>query len=271
MDRALSKVTGPWRIASASVAGTSHKSRGTPGQDAFRAEIIEYGGEQILIAAASDGAGSARAADVGSRTAVVSVVEQARAWLSTEPPLSALTRSVMVEWLKGVREQIADIAAEAEAEMRDYAATLLVTVLGPNYAAFGQIGDGAIVVPTDEQDWTWIFWPQHGEYANTTYFVTDNDALEKLEFDAGPRTIMEVAIFSDGLEAMVLDYRSRAVHQPFFNRMISPLRQQRATGNAPILSKHLETYLSSSTVTERTDDDITLILASRRHFAASEP
>jgi hypothetical protein len=271
MGRALSQVNGRWRIASASVAGTSHKSRDTPGQDAYRIEIIEHGGEQILIVAASDGAGSARAAGVGSQAAVASIVEQARAWLSTEAALSELTRSVMEDWLKGVREQIADIAAEAESEMRDYAATLLVAVLAPNYAAFGQIGDGAIVVLTEEREWAWMFWPQHGEYANTTFFVTDSNALEKLEFEAGPRTIREVAIFSDGLEAMVLDYRSRTVHQPFFNRIISPLRQESAAGNGPILSKHLETYLESSTVTERTDDDVTLILASRQFVSVLEP
>ena len=253
------------------MTGTSHKACGSPGQDAFRVEIAECSGEQILIVAVSDGAGSARAADVGSRTAVASAVAQARAWLTSDVALNALTQSVMLEWLKGVREQIADIAAEAEAEMKDYAATLLVAVLGTHYAAFGQIGDGAIVVLTDEQEWTFIFWPQHGEYANTTHFVTDNNALEKMEFDAGSRRIAELAIFSDGLEAMVLNHRAREVHQPFFNRMIAPLRHGNRGGNDPILSKHLEDYLGSSTVTERTNDDITLVLASRQLSPPVEP
>lgn len=253
------------------MVGTSHKERGGPGQDAFLVEIAERNGDQILVVAVSDGAGSARAADVGSKIAVATAVEQVRAWLASGSPLDALTQTVMLEWLKGVREQIADVAAEAEAEMKDYAATLLVAVLGPQYAAFGQIGDGAMVVLTDEQEWTFIFWPQHGEYANTTYFVTDNNALETLAFDAGPRSIAELAMFSDGLEAMVLDYRSRTVHQPFFNRMIAPLRQGKADGNDPILSKHLETYLGSPPVTERTNDDITLVLASRKLSHSSQP
>jgi hypothetical protein len=266
----LRKGRAAWRIASASVVGTSHKLQGSPGQDAFLTEIIANGDEQVLVVAVSDGAGSARAADVGSRIAVASIIEQARAWLNGERELSTLTRSVVEEWLKGVREQIADLAAEAQSEMRDYAATLLVTVLGPDYAAFGQIGDGAIVVLTDEQEWAWIFWPQHGEYANTTNFVTDDNALEKLEFDAGPRSIGELAIFSDGLEAMVLDYRTREAHQAFFNRMISPLKKEGPSGADPVLSKHLETYLGSSIVTERTNDDVTLILASRRRLPISK-
>lgn len=253
------------------MVGTSHQSRGVPGQDAFLVEVVERDGEQILIGAVSDGAGSARAADVGSKTAVASVVEQARTWIETNSSINALSHSVMREWLKGVREQIADKAANAEAEMRDYAATLLVAVLWPDYAAFCQIGDGAIVVPTDEQEWTWVFWPQHGEYANTTNFVTDNNALEKLEFDAGPRAISALAMFSDGLESMVLDHRSRAAHQPFFNRMIGPLRRGKITENGSDLSRHLESYLCSSAITERTDDDVTLILASRQLFAPSEP
>jgi len=271
MGRTLTEQAAPWRIASASVAGTSHLARGTPGQDAFRTEVARCAGGEILIAAVSDGAGSARAAEIGSRTAVAAVLEQAREWLSVNPDISTLTKGVMLEWLKGVREQIADIASEAEGEMKDYAATLLVAVVGPDYSAFCQIGDGAIVVLTDEQEWAWVFWPQHGEYANTTHFVTDNDALEKVEFDAGRRSFAELAMFSDGLEAMVIDYRARSAHQPFFNRMIAPLRQAKAAGADTALSKHLETYLRSAPVTKRTDDDVTLILASRQLAVHSEP
>ena len=221
-----------------------------------------------LIIVISDGAGSARSAEIGSRLAVTSMVEQAEAWLQTAPEVSALTREIFESWVEGVREQIADVAGVAEAEMRDYAATLLVAVLGPEHAAFGQIGDGAIVVLTGEFEWAWVFWPQHGQYVNTTHFVTDGDALKRLEFDTGPRTVREIAAFSDGLEGLVLDNKSRSAHQPFFNRIVAPLRGSKETGWDEKLSKHLEAYLSSGTVSSKTNDDVTLVIASRLDASA---
>ena len=48
-------------------------------------------------------------------------------------------------------------------------------------------GDGA-------DEWNWMFWPQRGEYANTTYFLTDTDAIERLEVDEFPGKLSDVAL-----------------------------------------------------------------------------
>ena len=126
----------------------------------------------------------------------------------------------------------------------------------------------AMVVSDQGRDWCWVFWPQRGPYANTTYFVTDDAALDQLECEAGTRRVRDIALFTDGIEPLVLDYRARAAHTPFFDRMIQPLRASTTLDDAAPadagLSHALARYLASPVITERTDDDTTLILATRR-------
>lgn len=75
--------------------------------------------------------------------------------------------------------------------------------------------------------------------------------------------IDEVALLSDGLQRLALHYQTRTAHAAFFKPMLATLRD--ASEDAlESLSARLEDYLSSPAVNERTDDDKTLVLASRR-------
>ena len=73
----------------------------------------------------------------------------------------------------------------------------------------------------------------------------------------------ELAIFSDGIVNLVLHKVSRSVQQNFFQSMIQPVRKAESIGLDRELSKGLRRYLASSTICERTDDDKTLVLATR--------
>jgi hypothetical protein len=46
--------------------------------------------------------------------------------------------------------------------------------------------------------------------------------------------------------------------------MFGPVRRSKVVGEDIALSQELESYLSSPTILERTDDDKTLVLATRR-------
>ena len=86
-----------------------------------------------------------------------------------------------------------------------------------------------------------------------------------MEFEFAKRRIDEFAMFSDGLENLVLHRATRTVHHSFFNVMLQPVRNIGSTGVDEKLSKALHDYLSSAKVCDRTDDDKSLILASRAH------
>jgi hypothetical protein len=197
-------------------------------------------------------------------------MEATQCWFSGGRLLEEITEAVVRDWIAGIVEQIAEEAGSSGNELRDYAATLLFAALGPNCAVFSQLGDGAMVVLTEEHEWSWVFWPMHGEYANTTYFITDPTALKLLQFESCQRAIHEVATFSDGLEPLVLDYKERIASQSFFNRMLRPLRSSEVKGVDVALCGQLASYLTSPRITSRVDDDLSLVLATRMPPSASE-
>ena len=104
-------------------------------------------------------------------------------------------------------------------------------------------------------------WPSQGEYASTTYFVTD-DPEPRVTVSHVEEAVGEVAIFSDGIERLVLDFSSRTAFAPFFDKVFGPI-DGNSTGRDRALSKHLKALLESPSVCEKTDDDKTLFLAKR--------
>jgi hypothetical protein len=248
-----------WRFAFASSIGTSHITSGTPCQDSGGVRLV--GDTAILVA--SDGAGSAAKSHYGSALACRTALDAIEELVRTDG-LRAVSREFATNLVEQIRTSLADSAAEAGDVLGDYACTLLVAVVGPQNAAYFQIGDGVIVVSVENEpgEFGWVFWPDRGEYANVTTFITSERAREELVFDAASHSIAEVAVLTDGIQSMVLDYKNQAAHSPFFERIIRPVRAAVRTQDE--LNQRLAEYLGSPKVNERTDDDKTLLLATRR-------
>lgn len=255
----------PWRVASACEIGTSHISAGTPCQDnAFHA-ILRTNEGQILVAVVCDGAGSAAHSEVGSWLACTTFAELIEVYFENGGRLVDIDRNKILIWIAATAERLIARANEDGNESKDYSCTLLAAIVGNNAAVFAQIGDGAIVVSHGEADgWSWVFWPQHGEYANQTVFVLSANAAEAMEFNLAERRIDEFAMFSDGIERMVLHGASKAVNEPFFDQMFVPVRASKSRGTDQALSEKLKGYLGSAAVNAKTNDDKTLLLATRR-------
>ena len=258
-------MTRAWRYAYASVAGTSHDKNGSPCQDAGSCRVVEAdGGGSILLAMASDGAGSARRSEEGARLAVALFLDEFGE-VCRERGILAIDRPFVLAWLTKLRRRIWARAARAGTRAGDYACTALGAVIAEDRAVFFQIGDGAIVISARPQagDYDWVFWPQHGEFANTTNFVTQRDAARALEIEMHAGAIDEVALFTDGIERLVLDLSAKTAHAPFFRPLFGWLAQTKPPETSAA-SPALLQYLASKQVCDRTDDDKTLIMATRR-------
>ena len=85
-----------------------------------------------------------------------------------------------------------------------------------------------------------------------------------MEFQKTDEPVAELALFTDGLENLVLHKANRTVHAPFFDTMFPTIRESHATGEDLELSRALARYLATPKINERTNDDKTLILATRR-------
>src|SRR6516162_4738442 len=88
----------------------------------------------------------------------------------------------------------------------------------------------------------------HGEYASSTYFVTD-DREPNLQFHLLEGEFNEVAIFSDGIERLALDFANGNAFVPFFEPMFAPLVAL-GPGRDRQLSLSLRKYLDSPRVIE---------------------
>lgn len=257
-----------WRTAFASVVGTSHTKNGSPCQDAGGCRILETAdGGEILLLAASDGAGTATRSEVGAALAVQSFLDRFGGAALRDPSLAIIDRAFVDHWLAEFQEAVVALAGSEANQVRDYSCTLLGAVIGPSSAAYVQIGDGAIVVGGEEPgEYIWIVWPQHGEYANQTYFLTQDNAAEALVFETG-NPVNEIAVFTDGIERLVLDLATMTVHSPAFRPIFGWLAgtEPDRSGRA---SEALIAYLGTDHINRRTDDDKTLVMASR---AAAAP
>jgi len=259
-----------WSFVSASAVGSSHGRSGTPCQDASASELIPRADGPHLVAAVSDGAGSARLSHLGSRLACAEVGSFARAFLARGLTLAHFERQHAEELVGRLAARLERTARRAEARPRDLACTLLFALLGPEGAVFAQLGDGAIVVAAadaPEHDYRCVFWPQRGEYANETRFVTEPDAATALEFEYRPGPVRELALLTDGLQNLVLDPQARTASARFFGPMFAALAPAEP-GREEGLSRALAQYLASPRVRTRTDDDTSLVLVRR---VACEP
>ena len=255
--------SGRWRTAFASIVGTSHLKNGTPCQDASACSVIEGAdGGEILVAAASDGAGTACRSETGAALAVDLFMQAFGEAARTDPSLAVIDRSFVERWITSFQDTIRQLAADEGQQVRDYASTLLGAVVAHSQAAYVQIGDGAIIVGADEPgEYSWIAWPQHGEYANVTNFLTQDDAHKVLFFETGA-AVRQIALFTDGIERLVLNFSARTVHAPAFRPIFEWLAQT-LPGAGVQSSEALAAYLGSEQVNQRTDDDKTLVMAAQ--------
>jgi hypothetical protein len=244
-----------WRWASASVIGTSHIQNGGRLQDAYAVSEL---GNGCIFAVVSDGAGSAKFGAFGAWLTCRFLSVRFREWVHENPELP--TDEDLSDWIDELRNRISAIAARRGTVPRQFAATLAAMVVAPDEAVTLHIGDSAIVGRKGGK-WEVLCWPENGEYASSTYFVTD-EPEPRLNIIRHPREHGAFALFSDGVGDLALSHLERVAHTRFFDPMLRPVDVASGEGRLVELSAKLATYLASPSVGERTDDDKTLILIS---------
>nr|WP_205299236.1 PP2C family serine/threonine-protein phosphatase [Paraburkholderia sp. Cy-641] len=255
-----------WAVIGASVVGSSHSHSSDPCQDScFYHVTVDATGASYLVALAADGAGSAKFGEIGSEIACETGGQTLLAKVERSGE-GAFSPSLASSVLDAVRAKIESAATERGATTRDLACTLLGAIIGPTQATYFQVGDGAIVARRDDA-LSPVFWPESGEYANMTYFVTDANAAEHLRCETRDTTD-EVALFTDGLQRLALVFATQTVHEPFFQPMFRALRAS-SDDQTDELCAALKRFLAGDAINERTDDDKTLILATRMSGAGS--
>jgi hypothetical protein len=259
-------ISDTWKYIFASVLGTSHNNTDIPCQDKSACRVLSCASDSsVLVAVVADGAGSAQRAEIGASLACSLFIDEMIALFECGGTVRNVTREFAERWVTRFHNEVT-LRAEVEGlKLRDFACTFLAAVVGSDCAAFLQVGDGAIVISTHEEPdfYGWVFWPQQGMYANLTNFATDTDVFDKLEYALVNQSIEEIAVFTDGLQKLTLHYETRTAYAPFFSPVFKWLCLA-PEDYSEKFSSSLISYLNSQKINEYTDDDKTIIFATRR-------
>ncbi len=259
-----------WKFVQACSAGRSHIENDEDCQDECLAYTSDTpDGEEYFIALVSDGAGSASNGGDGAAVACAMGSIVIEKWIREAGFLSDITPEVLKDRIAEIRQHICQEAESKKLTPRDFACTLLGGIVSLKIAVFFQVGDGAIVI-NDGDDLRPVFWPEKGEYDNMTYFITDEDVSEHIQIEVSVSPPDEIAIFSDGLQRLALVYHSKTAYKPFFEPMFDTLRKVSDRITCYKLSEQLIRFLDSPKINERTDDDKSLVLATRRYYKKEE-
>lgn len=248
-----------WRWAGACSIGTSHIKYGTKCQDRASCVIVKALAAHYLTIVVSDGAGSASHGALGAWITCHRFQRAVVNHLRAGSALEGIDNGIAASWLEEVRERIRTCSSDLGVRVRDFAATVVAAILSPEGAVIVHVGDGAAVLRSVQTgEWIVPSWPYHGEYASTTRFVTDDSLLVDSVHRAGQ--FDRVAVFSDGIEYLILDHRTRTAPTSFFDRLTQPVADASGSGRKRGLSKHLRAYLDSKDVCDATDDDKCLVI-----------
>lgn len=246
-----------WRAVGASVAGTSHQATGKPCQDHHAFGEIRVAGELVFAAVIADGAGSAARSDEGARLVCEQFLIELEEMFVGIESISAFGPEQLDACWKTTRLTLADHAATEGADLADFASTFLTAIVLPDRVLVAQIGDGAIVLGHGGA-YRVAIWPQQGEFANTTNFLTGRGWEERRQMLVLPSRCDALVMFSDGLQQLALRYATHEPEHRFVGPLVSTLGDSYSLQQ---LEASLHDFLSSPRVNSRTDDDKTLVMA----------
>lgn len=207
----MSGVAVEWKLAGVSVIGKQHEDAGGRCEDAWSFARAEA--QAVLSVCVSDGAGSARMGYLGAEI----TCKVASSWLAEnfEMCLIQPQEETRVQLSDVIRQAICNAASEQTLPLKSFACTIIALAVcedGRWFAA--HLGDGAIVAIINDAAEA-LSVPQKGEFANETFFVTDDDASQNiciLKADSTENTsATSFFLFTDGLEASLVNRHTKQV------------------------------------------------------------
>ncbi|MDB9340627.1 MULTISPECIES: PP2C family serine/threonine-protein phosphatase [Cyanophyceae] len=252
-----SKQISHWRVVAASVCGTSHIRNKQLCQDAHHWQLLP---SNVLVIAAADGAGSASQGKVGAMVAVETAIENLSLQEITQDSLAddAIVQSLLNEALLAAKKAVEDEAVACSKQPQDLATTLIIMVATPDMVAVVQIGDGLAVAKDHMGNLVALTIPDNGEHINETTFLTSPDALDTAQMRLWRESIINIGVLTDGLQMLALNMVLGEPHKPFFFPLFDFVENAE---DQTLAKEQLVRFLGSERITQRTDDDLTLILA----------
>ena len=149
-----------WKAIARSATGTSHQEQKIPCQDCGHYRIFNDVIHDVIVGAVADGAGSAKYSHFGSELAVKTVIkcfadinELPDQQGFSQPLNQEEAKEVFTKFVKEVIRAFNEKADNKGYSVSDLACTLLVFIATPEWVAAMQIGDGFMVVRSQDAEY----------------------------------------------------------------------------------------------------------------------
>ena len=234
-----------------------------PCQDCLEYDVVE----DCLLVVLADGAGSAPRSREGAQRAVESAIGALTKELNHRVPVVASGwKPLMASVVAAARSALVD-AAPAES-LSDYATTLTCAVAaGSRHIVIAHIGDAMVAIQRYSGEMFTCMPPQRaGTFVNQTRFLTDDDALERVDIRYVPISVRAVMAVTDGLLPVVTD-RYGEPFAPFWIPLIGRMEQAARDCEPETIADQIRSFLESDRIGARVDDDKTLVVATRNEVS----
>ncbi|RFA24340.1 hypothetical protein CAI21_22075 [Alkalilimnicola ehrlichii] len=242
-----------WKVAAGIARGPDHERRDEPCQDAF---AFQRDG-QWLAAVVCDGAGSAAQSELGARHAATVVSRhllQAASGFTGEDFLGF--------WRQHIKSGIAyarETLPAADKDLSAFHATIVGVIANAEQALIFHIGDG-VAAASNNGEWAncVLSLPENGEFANETFFYTQDTWHRHLRYTLAPEA-GEFILMSDGTASFALSRDRKGLDEGFVRPVTHYLKQaEEAQG-----SQALSGTLNQEQPRRISGDDKTLLWAAR--------
>jgi hypothetical protein len=250
-----------WRVFCASATGQRNLEHGVAGQDSSHYVLTD----DVLVAIVCDGAGSVPEGRTGSDFMARALAEELASAVHADRSLcevrtqgSVRLEATIRDAVDAVRTRLADLAASRQLALHDFSCTLVGCVASPGGGCFLQIGDGFAIQQAANGDCA-LSHPENGEYADETYFVTDENWRNHLRLTPlpAPERGCVIGLLSDGTAPFAVNRARSGFFRPFIDPIAAFLRE----ATAPNGNEALRNLLESPRACEISPDDKTLLLA----------
>ena len=273
--------TTEWQIAYASVRGKSHFDSGLPNQDALHLAVSPD--QSCFSLTLSDGAGSARYAEEGSRHFARAIGDKLLELVHGASDLRS--RNQIGDRVLCIITSARQALDPSGTQLRDYASNLMAVAMGPHWGLRVHLGDAVLLKSrfaarndgfVDYFANTQMTEQDRSEYANETHFLTQPDWTKHLVWDFldpnGPEDMF--ALMTDGAGDIALSNLPNGAGRRIFRGFFAPLIAQVLRAAPASRNQVIQEALSNPATYRLTGDDKTMALILRKRcwsYAGSAP
>jgi serine/threonine protein phosphatase PrpC len=173
-----------------SVIGEDHVSKNLPCQDAWN--FAKYKNGRVIVL--SDGLGSKKFSDIGSKIACKAVIKTVKLLLyndNTQHSISHLLLSIHKKWIELLKNN----------EVSQYSATCLFALKYKSKIILAQLGDGAIIAISKKEDECFVLTDDKDNmFSNMTNSLNAKFSKEQWKIKViESKNILSVVLCSDGI------------------------------------------------------------------------